>query len=252
MCEHRLQIEDVTQGDVVCGNCGLVLDKIYCFEPNISNFCFEKYLQIEKNINEQKIDTKNKRDSSFAGNDLLITLVDKLHLNGNIRNSIFQLWETIKQWYFKKKKKYKFKLEELVVMAVYEGLIQEKIPRPMSHLCQDAGVKPKTVWRWVKLYKQDNSLSNKVTHEVFNTTNMLEYFLQPLHLNFQELQLVKQKVKEHENCSYAPKTLAAACAYVFLKETRTTPISVKNIANILNVSVMSLYRCYKKLRNKFE
>ena len=104
MCEHRLQIEDVTQGDVVCGDCGLVLDKIYCFEPNISNFCSEKYLQIEKNINEQKINTKNKRDSSFVGNDLLITLVDKLHLNGNIRNSIFQLWKTIKQWYFEKKR----------------------------------------------------------------------------------------------------------------------------------------------------
>ena len=78
---------------------------------------------------------------------------------------------------------------------------------------------------------------------------MLEYFLQPLHLNFQELQSVKQKVKENENCSYAPKTLAAACAYVFLKETRSTTISVKNTANTLGVSVMSLYRCYKKLKH---
>ena len=61
-------------------------------------------------------------------------------------------------------------------------------------------------------------------------------------------QFEKQKVKEHKNYSYAPKTLAAACAYVFLKETRSTPISVKNIANILSVSVMSLYRCYKKIK----
>ena len=175
-------------------------------------------------------------------------MFDKLHLNENTRNLISQLWKKIKRWRFEKKKKHKLNLEGLVVMAVYEGLIEEKIPRPMSHLCQDAGVKPKTVWRLIKLYKQDNSSSIEISPKVFKTSNMLEYFLQPLHLNFLELQSVKQKVKNHENCSYAPKTLAAACAYAFLKETRSTPISVKNTANILGVSVMSLYRCYKKLK----
>ena len=77
---------------------------------------------------------------------------------------------------------------------------------------------------------------------------MVEYFLQPLHLNFQELESIKQKVNQHENCSYAPKTLAAACAYMFLKETRSASLSIKDIANILGVSVMSLYRCYKKIK----
>ena len=249
MCEHRLQIEDVRQGDLVCGDCGLVLDKIYSFEPIKTDFCSEKYLQNEENINEQKTNTKKRSDFCLRGDDLLVTLFDKLHLNKNTRNSILQLWEKIKRWRFERRKNYKFNLEGLVVMAVYEGLIEEKIPRPMSHLCQDAGVKPKTVWRWMKLYKHDISLSCKVSPEVFKTTNMLEYFLQPLHLNFLELQFVKQKVKDHENCSYAPKTLAAACAYVFLKETRSTPISVKDTANILGVSVMSLYRCYKKIKN---
>ena len=247
MCEHRLQIEDVRQGDLVCGDCGLVLDKIYSFEPIKTKFCSEKYTQNEENINEQKTNTKNRH--SLTGDDLLITLIDKLHLNENTRNLIFQIWEKIKRWHFERKKKHKINLEGLVVMAVYEVLIEQKIPRPMSHLCQDAGVKPKTVWRWIKLYKQDNSSSCGISPKVFKTTNMLEYFLQPLHLNFQELQFVKQKVKEHENCSYAPKTLAAACAYVFLKETRSSTVSVKNTANTLGVSVMSLYRCYKKLKH---
>ena len=248
MCEHLLQIEDVRQGDLVCGDCGLVLDKVYSLEPVKSNFCSEKYSQNEENINEQKTNTKKRHDFCLSGDDLLITLFDKLHLNENTRKSILQLWEKIKSWHFERRKKHKLNLEGLVVMAVYEGLIEEKIPRPMSHLCQDAGVKPKTVWRWIKLYKQDNSSPDKIAPKVFKTTNMLEYFLQPLHLNFQELQFVKQNVKKHENCSYAPKTLAAACAYAFLKETRSTPISVKNIADILGVSVMSLYRCHKKLK----
>ena len=248
MCDHQSQIEDVRQGDLVCGDCGLVLDKIYLHEPIKTNFCSEKYLQNEGNINSQQTNAINRRDLFYTGDDLLITLFDKLHLSENTRNSILQFWEKIKRWRFERKKKHKLSLEGLVVMAVYEGLIQEKIPRPMSHLCQDAGLKPKTVWRLIKLYKQDNLSSCKISTKVFKTSNMLEYFLQPLHLNFLELESIKQKVKNYKNYSYAPKTLAAACAYVFLKETRSTPISIKNTANILGVSVMSLYRCYKKLK----
>ena len=146
MCEHRLQIEDFRQGDVVCGDCGLVLDKVYSFEPIKTDFYSEKYLQNKENINKQKIINKNRHDFFLAENDLLITLFDKLHLNENIRNSILQFWKKIKCWHVEKKK-YKFNLEGLVVMAVYEGLIKENVPRPMSHLCQDAGVKPKSVWR---------------------------------------------------------------------------------------------------------
>ena len=249
MCEHRLQIEDVRQGDVVCGDCGLVLDKIYSFEPIKANFCSEQYLQNKENINKQQTNTINKHDFNYLGDDLLFTLFDKLHLNENTRNSILQLWKRIKRWRFERRKKHKLNLEGLIVMTVYEGLIKEKIPRPMSHLCQDVGIKPKTVWRLIKLYKQDNLSFSKNSPKVFKTTNMLEYFLQPLHLNYFELQSVKQKVKDHENCSYAPKTLAAACAYAFLKERQSSPISVKITANILGVSVMSLYRCYKKLKH---
>ena len=47
MCEHGSQIEDVGQGDLVCGDCGLVLDKIYLFEPIKTNIYLEKYLQNE-------------------------------------------------------------------------------------------------------------------------------------------------------------------------------------------------------------
>ena len=55
-------------------------------------------------------------------------------------------------------------------------------------------------------------------------------------------------MKLYQYCtSFAPKTLAGACAYAFLKETTTKNISVKDIANILGISVMSLYRCHKKI-----
>ena len=104
MCEHHSQIEDVSQGDLVCGDCGLVLDKIYLFEPIKTNLCSEKYLQNEENINKQKTNTIKKHDFFNTGDDLLITLFDKLHLNENSRNLIFQLWKKIKRWRFEKKR----------------------------------------------------------------------------------------------------------------------------------------------------
>ena len=46
MCIHQYIIEDTRQGDVVCTECGLVIDKIYC-EPNLET----KWEKI-KNLNE--------------------------------------------------------------------------------------------------------------------------------------------------------------------------------------------------------
>ena len=42
-------------------------------------------------------------------------------------------------------------------MTLYQGLIKEKIPRPISHLCQEVGINPKMVWHWIKLYRQDST-----------------------------------------------------------------------------------------------
>ena len=47
MCIHQYIIEDTRQGDVVCTECGLVIDKIYC-EPNLE-IKWEKI----KNLNEE-------------------------------------------------------------------------------------------------------------------------------------------------------------------------------------------------------
>ena len=131
-------------------------------------------------------------------------------------------------------------------MALYQSLINEKIPRPISHLCQEIGISPKTVWRWIKLYRQDSTNTIK-TENFIKAKDMAEYFLQPLQLNYQEMTTIKEKLNKNENSSFAPRTLLAACAYAFLKETRALYPSVKNTARILGVSVMSLYRCLKSL-----
>ena len=77
---------------------------------------------------------------------------------------------------------------------------------------------------------------------------MAEYFLQPLQLNYQEMVAIEETLDKNENSSFDPRTLLAACAYAFLKETRALYPSVKNTTRILGVSVMPLYRCLKSLK----
>ena len=70
-------------------------------------------------------------------------------------------------------------------MTLYQGLKNEKTPRPISHLCQEVGINPKIVWSWIKLYRQ-NLTDTMRTDNYIKTKDMKEYFLQPLQLNYQE------------------------------------------------------------------
>ena len=146
------------------------------------------------------------------------------------------LWTEIVAWHYRKGGKIKIGPQGLVVMALYQGLIKEKIPRPISHLCQEVGLLSVIVWRWIKLYRQDLTDSNK-SDNYMKAKDMKEYFLQPLQLNYQEMTSIEQILTKNENSSFAPRTLLAACTYAFLKESKSQYSSVKNMAHILGVSL---------------
>ena len=94
------------------------------------------------------------------------------------------MWSEITAWHYRKNGKIKINPKGLVVMTLYQGLIKEKIPRPISHWCQEVGIKPKMVWRWIKLYRQD-SINSIKTENSIKAKDMAEYFLQPLQLTYQ-------------------------------------------------------------------
>ena len=99
-------------------------------------------------------------------------------------------------------------------MTLYQGLIKEKIPCRVSHLCQEVGINPKMVWRWIKLYRQDSTDAIRTENSI-KAKDMREYFSKPLLLNYQEMAAIEEKLDKNENSSFAPRTLLAACAYVF-------------------------------------
>ena len=118
--------------------------------------------------------------------NILKNLCNKLHLNNDVTNAIFSLWSEITAWHYRKNGKMKINLKCLVVMTLYQGLIKEKVPHPISHLCQEVGINPKMVGRWIKLYRQDSTDTIRTENSI-KAKDMREYFLQPLQLNYQEM-----------------------------------------------------------------
>ena len=87
MCNHQYLIEDTSQGDVVCTKCGLVIDKIYCYNLTKSNLETEwdKIKTFDKEI-------KQKNQHLGKEKNILKILCNKLHLNNDVTNVILNLW----------------------------------------------------------------------------------------------------------------------------------------------------------------
>ena len=250
MCEHENQLDDDREGHVVCVDCGLVLEPIYQNPPkNIDKnilLCHNSKNNVITTVFEpQKIHNNLKNETMELEN-----LCNKLHFYFYTKNKILEQWEIIKKWVLdtkmrdRKNPQYR---KGLIVMTIYQSLVELDIPRPMSHLCQDVGISQKYVWYWIKLYNKTQNKGHKLT--ILNPTSMSEYFLKPLNLSYKDIQEINNEVKNNEVLTYAPKTILASCAYMFLKNNKKQNISVQKIANLLGVSVMSVYRCITALKN---
>ena len=249
MCGHEHQLDDDREGYVVCTDCGLVLETIYqnlIVKNNRNNVPYQN--NNEKQIVTTLLETPKLHNSLKGETIELDVLCNKLQLYSITKNQVFEKWESIKKWFIdynlKDKKNPNFK-KGLIIMAIYQTLIELDIPRPMSHLCQDAGIAPKFVWYWIKLYHRNKNQEHKIT--ILKPSSMSEYFLKPLDLSYKNLQEINKLIEDNDVLTYAPKTLIASCAYMFLRKMNKQNLSVKKLANLLGVSVMSVYRCITAL-----
>ena len=248
VCKHEKQVDDDREGNVVCTDCGLVFEPIY--KNLIVNYDKNNVFHHgNKEIATSKLEFPELHSNLENETKELDILCNKLQLYSVTKTQVFEKWELIKKWFldqkikFRKKPSYK---TGLIVMPIYQTLIDLDIPRPISHLCQDSGIVPKYVWYWIKLYHKTRTVEDKVS--ILNPSSMSEYFLKPLNLTFKELEEIKKIVEENEVLTYAPKTVLASCAYVFLRNKTKQKYSIKKIANLLGVSVMSVYRCVAALK----
>ena len=237
-CPHYNQMDDEKQGDIVCTDCGLIMDS--CF--SISNLNYTHCTVPLCDFPDKEVKClKNEKDA-------LNTLCDKLHIYEDTKVEIMKFWKLIEKWYTNpQNQSKKYNKQGLIVMAIYQTLNEMNIPRPMSHLCQAAGIKSSTVWHWMKMYFKNEKTKD---HEVLiDSLKMCEYFLKPLDLCYNVIKEIKNEVAKYDMLSFAPKTLITACAYLFLRRNNIkNKLSIQKIAKLLGVSVMSVYRCVDELK----
>ena len=249
-CPHLNQVEDEREGNIVCVDCGLIMDtSLYSFSK-LDN-CTNSPLCV---ISDEEVNClKNEKDE-------LNTLCDKLHIYEDTKVEIMKFWKLIEKWYKNpQNQSKKYNKQGLIVMAIYQTLNELNMPRPMSHLCQEAGIKELVVWHWMKMYfknkKKDYEMyfenEKEKDHEVLiDSLQMCEYFLKPLELCYNVIKKIKSEVAKNDMLSFAPKTLITACAYLFLRNNIKNKLSIQKIAKLLGVSVMSVYRCVDALKKK--
>ena len=226
-CDHQHIVDDTSSGDSVCVDCGLVLDKIYLHQA--------------KNTYSHSND--NKRNSGALAQDsfeIIERMCSKCNIESeDIKNSIYNKWRN----FDKKVRGSNFCLESSILVCIYTGLIEAKVPRPLSHLCGQTNVDIKNVWHHLK------------GNDAFYRPNLMcEYFLHSLNLTFRDVEGIRALVKQIENkFVFSQKTLIASCAYIFLRRKETTSkkqITISRLAKRLGISTMAICRCVKKIEKK--
>ena len=242
-CPHLNQIDDEREGNRVCTDCGLVMEPaVYtCSTSYFKNNCENIFSCNTEDSNGKKVTCLE------IEKDELNTLCDKLHIYTVTKEEIMKTWKSIEKWYQNpQNQSRKYNKQGLIVLAIYQTLNKLNMSRPMSHLCQEAGIHPGTVWFWMKKYFSNEKKEN---YEVItNSSVMCEYFLKPLELTYKEIKKIKKKVLKNDELTFAPKTLITACAYMLLRNNNKNKLSIQKTAKLLGVSVMSVYRCVNALK----
>ena len=218
-CDHRNFFDDVSTGDSVCTDCGLVLDQIYL--PKIKTSSLFSKERNQHNPDPEIVDTVDR-------------MCDKCNIDDeNIKRNIFLKLQNCKHAC----------LESSVLMCIYTALIESEVPRPLKDLCALTNVDMSKA----RLYLKDKD-------SFYRPNLMCEYFLHSLNLSYKDVEEIKASVKLLENrFVFSQKTLIASCAYIFLRKSKHDShkrITKSQLAKQLGISAMAIYRCVKKINHQ--
>ena len=224
-CDHQRTVDDVSTGDLVCTDCGLVLDQIYL--PRTKTH-LPISMETNRLVPNQEI------------TDTIDRMCDKCNIDDeNVKRNILLKWQN-----FESEMNGKHGcLESSVLMCIYTALIESKVPRPLNHLCALTNVNMNKV----RPYLKDKD-------SFYRPNLMCEYFLHSLNLSYKDVEEIKEMVKLLENkFVFSQKTLIASCAYIFLRKSKHDShkrITKSQLAKQLGISAMAIYRCIKKINHQ--
>lgn len=209
-CSHSNELIDQREGNIVCSDCGLVLD------------C---YFEVDVNhINRQECELISKRKQEFVYETL-----ERLHIPQSIAFHIFKKINESSE---------KNQNEIFLSGIIYKTLIELNIPFTIKEISCVTGIKVKNI--------NKKKIDKKIDVVIINTNEILERACSKLNLKFNDYTLIKEKIKKMNN-GFNPSTIIAGNIYVYCKE-NNKKLSMKDISNVTGISCMSIKRFTNKIK----
>ena len=206
-CNHKNEIISQRDGDIVCLDCGLVIDKYYVESYKID-----------------KTDIVNNFEKNFV-----LEMLERLNVPKSFSHYVFKnIFNS----------KIKRKSESLLSGIIYNTLVELKVPFSMKDISGVTGISTKEIF---KEEKKNKDLKNVVIIDLFE---ILERACSKLNLNYKDYTLIKEAINK-TNSGFNPSTVIAAHIYLYCKE-KNIKILLKDISSVTGISCMSIKRYIKK------
>ena len=217
MCAHSNVIEDFSTGDVICTECGLVMDKIL-LDSNQPRGQEKEFIHSASSWSKCKSLTIDFVDSLNIGRNFVEEILKNVHvLQNSFPHSPLPL---------------------LIAASSYGTLSKNNCGFPLSmfenFVCSN-GKDKKKMYKMIVALNQSNSSSNQ-------PQNLIETILPGLVFSFCDIQTIKKNIMtlECEHCSYNPLTVIGSHTFLTIKELEL-PLTIKSIASHVGISKNSIY-----------
>ena len=198
MCLHDNTIDDFTTGDLVCTECGLVIDKI--FIPS------NKEVHINYCVNELS------KINGLSNEALMLNVKDFTHFLNIHHSFVDEIMENVK---ILLPRFNHFPLPMVIASSCYVVLSNNNSSIALSKLenvvCQNQRDK-RNLFKMIVSLRQQNINSNQ-------SENLVEAVLYGLNLSFKEIETIKKNIVELKckYCTYSPLTVITSHTFLFMK-----------------------------------
>ena len=183
MCLHSATII-TAEDEIVCEECGLVLEKNYAVVP--SQYPIDEY-------------------KDFAMREKLMDVCYNAHIPVVLVDSTLQFYDTIRQ----DLKLKSFSCQTLLAFALYKSLIHEKISRPPTEICGYFGTSAKNF----------SSIDQLLNEDSFTTSGeLMERYASELRIPWKYHQEIRNYILKLENISCARPETVIGCAFMLAHE----------------------------------
>lgn len=216
MCLHEETIESYPDCEIVCLQCGVVLEKILDRSPENLPFIVDEF-------------------DVLLMREALTDIVNNIHLPMNCIEPVIAKYKQVRI----ETNLTKFKNRELLCFVLYNFLIEEGVPRLLHDICRQCHVRASRIW---DIQKESNAFAD------LEPQLLVCRVIDILKIPYHHLDSIKSTITFLDNISCAKPETIAACAIYATVECELSDVCEH--CQISKSSVTSLYKRYMRHKNE--